>query len=250
MKHILLIFLAMTFTVMGAFAQDETSFDAQAEVKQVKKPFYIQVTPMFGYTTGNDIDMKNGDRFKVDGAASVGMEIAFPVADKWQGLIAYNRMGSQFEFQVKAKDQTDNNSGWVNSNMSMDYFHIGARREFGDYVVKPYAALTLGTTLYNMKENGTRHYEDEWMVSGSLAVGARYMISKHVGFRLQARLHSPIVSTDRELFRADRRADHFDLEPDTWRINNPDERYVIQSNSILPQLQQEYTFGVVVHLGK
>ena len=75
-------------------------------------------------------------------------------------------------------------------DMNVHYFQVGAVWEMGRGQARPFAAFTVGATLFDAKD-ATR--SDEWLASITFGGGGKFDLSKSFGIRLQARVLMPLI---------------------------------------------------------
>ena len=182
-RHLALsgVFLALLagFGPAGARAQAVTS---TAELP-------IEVTPFVGYLFGGALAVEGGE-LRLDSGGNWGLLVDIPMYrfDGAQLELSYERLDS---------DMTFKGSGYGGDERLFDviveYWHAGILQEFeSESAMRPFALISLGATGIKPQESG---FSDEWMFSGIIGGGGKYMFADHLGLRAEARLITSFISS-------------------------------------------------------
>lgn len=82
-------------------------------------------------------------------------------------------------------------------DMSTEYFQTGAHIEIETGAFRPFAALTLGATYFNPKEDDI---SSDWRFSFTVGGGVKYYFTNSIGVRLQWRFLVPVYFSEGSIF--------------------------------------------------
>lgn len=151
----------------------------------------IEITPFAGYmfagklnTIDGELNIKNGSNYGLiaDSRVEADLMIEF----------MYNRLDTELEIIEEPFD-----SIMLLTNMRVEYFQAGAHYETEQGKFRPFAAFTIGATLFNPDDES---YNDEWRFSFTAGGGIKYYFADHFGIRLQWRFMIPVYFSGGALF--------------------------------------------------
>ncbi|MEI6433250.1 MAG: hypothetical protein WCP32_00295 [Bacteroidota bacterium] len=152
----------------------------------------VEVTPFGGYVFPGTMNA-NGGEIRFNGNAQYGGMISIAVSRVMDVDLIYNR--SDTKADVNSYNIIGGNIWQV--PLSINYMHVGFTKNFRiNQMVSPFVGLNLGASLFYPKEN----YQEEWFFSMGLNGGAKFYLSKRVGFRLQAQAFMPIQGSGFSFF--------------------------------------------------
>ncbi len=163
-NFILIISLLLTAPVFGQFE-------------------YLDITPTFGYHFGGRVRFYEGD-IRFDNAPTYGLTLSAPVEWGIAGELSFSRSDSRMRFIPFL-------SGYEpeEADVASNYFQLGAMKELVEGTVVPFGGITLGAAWFDVKDP---EIYDVWRFAFSITGGFKFMLSDHIGLRLQGRLLSPV----------------------------------------------------------
>jgi hypothetical protein len=144
----------------------------------------IEITGIGGYTFTSKAKTYYGD-YKVDDNPNYGGILGIGIAPDVFVELTYNRIDTKIRYAYLNVTQA--------LAMSTEYYHVGGQGQIGQGNVKPFGALSIGATRFDLKESyGDLLTVTEWKMSVALSAGAKILLGKSLGIRLQARLGLPM----------------------------------------------------------
>lgn len=144
---------------------------------------YVDVIPTYGYHFGGRAYFYEGD-IKVDNAATYGITLSAPIGWNVSGEFSWSRSDSKMKFYPKRPDYYEDEQ-----KVSSNYFLIGAVKEVGESSLKGFGGFSLGLAWFDFRDSAL---DDDFRFSISFIAGAKYMISKRIGIRVQGRFLIPL----------------------------------------------------------
>lgn len=142
----------------------------------------VELSPFVGFRYGGDLD---GDPFDVvpfglelDEGASSGLVVSFRV----RGGLSVELIWSH---QATELVETGLFEDFRLFDVDVDYYHAGVAYEWRLGQVRPFAGISVGATVFDPDVAG---FGSDTRFSIGLGGGAKLMLSRHFGFRLEARL--------------------------------------------------------------
>ena len=151
----------------------------------------FEITPYGAYSFGGTFNDSESD-------ASVSLSDSSSF-----GLILDFREGTNTQWEVLYSLQnTDANAtGVTNVDEQLDidvhYLHAGGTYQGDGDTVRPFLALTIGATHFDVKTDG---FDDDTFFSFSIGPGLQIRANDRVGFRLEARAFGTLVKSGSSLF--------------------------------------------------
>jgi len=153
----------------------------------------IEITPFYGYQLNGKVIGYSGD-LNIRDASSYGLMLDVSVRPGMQVELFYSRSDTRADF-VQFRGPT-----YKLIDVSVNYMQLGFLREVRKMKnITLYGIGSLGATLFSpsgesYNETPTQYYfEDWWLFSITAGGGAKIMLSKMVGLRLEGRLLMPIT---------------------------------------------------------
>lgn len=147
-----------------------------------------QVGLQLGYLFGYDVDTVAGE-VGFDGGLSYGLEGTIRVPSNTLLVLNYTWLPTELDLE-RAGGRTEDLG-----DLNLHFFQAGAQWEFLHGKVRPFAGLTLGTTLFSAER-----FDDEWKISTTLGGGVKYLPSSRFGVRGQVRLLNSFATTSSTIF--------------------------------------------------
>jgi opacity protein-like surface antigen len=142
----------------------------------------IEITPFVGYQFGGELAEIGEETVnrQLDEAGTWGLIFDVSITDREQVEIYYSSQG------------TDLDQGTQGSTpVTIDYLQIGAIREYSPHrAVNPYVGITLGATRFDVAGDSDTRF------SGGINVGAKMIVSDHLGFRFDGRVFGIVTGSD------------------------------------------------------
>jgi len=154
-------------------------------------PGIFEITPYGAYSFGGTFNDAESD-------ASVSLSDSSSF-----GLILDFREGANTQWEVLYSLQnTDANAtGVTNVNEQLDigvhYLHAGGTYQGDGDTFRPFLALTIGATHFDVKTDG---FDDDTFFSFSIGPGLQIRANDRLGFRLEARAFGTLVKSGSSLF--------------------------------------------------
>lgn len=143
---------------------------------------YLEVTPLFGYTFAGKYDRYN-QVLDIKDNILYGVAVDMELVPKSYVEFSYRRNDTQMS-------ESTYNSSEVNMyNIGVEHYQIGYLRELNENQIRPFAAISFGTTRYFGKGQLDERY---WMFSTALNLGAKMFVSERIGIRIQTNLTMPL----------------------------------------------------------
>jgi hypothetical protein len=134
----------------------------------------IEITPFVGYQFGGELAVAGDEPVETDlEQGSVwGLMVNLDITDRAQIEVFYSSQGTELDL-----------AGSPSPSIGIEYLQIGAIHQYAPRKpVNPYVGFTLGATRIDVGgDNDTRF-------SGGLSVGAKMIVSDHIGFRFDGRI--------------------------------------------------------------
>jgi hypothetical protein len=142
----------------------------------------FEAIPFFGYQTGGKIEAYEGS-FRVTNGLSTGASLNFKFKEGYKVEVSYNRTASEFNYSLNGNTQ-------YLFDIAVHYISIAALAEINpEERTVPFFKVGVGRTIYqpltdSISSENVMHFD----VSG----GVKFLLSRHVGLRLQASLLLPV----------------------------------------------------------
>jgi len=171
----------MCFTVAMGFLLVAMSTRAQER---------FEVTPFAGYETSGSYPVTafsstSGttvpiDNLRLNGAAAYGAFFDYGLSENFQPEFMWNHNNTSY-----SAHNTLTNTYFNAFHSDVDQFQFGGLFMFrgSEHVVRPYAAVSLGFTHENNGDGNADRTAFAWSIGG----GVKYAVSRHIGFRADAR---------------------------------------------------------------
>ena len=171
MKKVFKYFLVLLFTA------SLINLNAQDDAK-------VSITPLVGWQFGGSVRFINAD-LNIDDNVNYGGVLSVKVSYETFVEVSYSLMptsASIRSYTPLLENQT--------FDLDVHYILIGGLREFTDTKVRPFGKFSIGAAGFVPKDlpGGS----SSWAFAISLGAGAKYMITPHIGLRLQGRLLMPL----------------------------------------------------------
>ena len=149
----------------------------------------IELTPFGGYMFGGKMRFYEGD-LKIQDNANYGLIMDVEVAPDTKIELMWAHMSTTADFRGGYGFDFLSTPPF---DVGVGYIQIGSVREINMDKVRPFGAITLGTTYFlPSSETGEVKYDDTWKFSVTLGGGAKIWLTDRVGIRLQGRLMMPM----------------------------------------------------------
>ena len=180
----------------------------------------VEAVPYIGYLFSSNLNTLDGE-VKIDNGVNYG--IIFDV--RFDEDVIVEIMSNRFDTKVQIIEELFDT---VKSafNVSVQYFQGGAQFEIEKGKFRPFAAFTLGATLFNP---GINEINSDWRFSFTAGGGIKYYFLNNIGIRLQWRFLIPVYLSGGAVF-----------------CSNEDCGAVLIGSSLL--LQYDLTAGLLVVL--
>lgn len=148
----------------------------------------VELTPIAGYLAGGALNVESGElRVASGGTWGVLLDIPMYRFDGAQLEVSYVRLNSDMTW----RGGPDGDQKLY--DVSVEYWHAGVLQEFvTESPWRPFALISLGATGIKPSEAGVA---SEWWFSGIVAGGGKFMLSNHVGLRLEGRLYTTFINS-------------------------------------------------------
>jgi hypothetical protein len=166
MKKILILVFAIIVSISFAKAQK------------------IELTAFTGYSFNSQLNTYYG-KFQVDDSPVYGGILGYGISPDVFVELMYYRTDTRVDYYYQTSFEP--------FNMSTEYYQIGGQQQFGEGVLKPFAAVSLGMIRFNVKESGGDISKgDAFRFAPTIGGGVKIMPGERIGIRLQARLGMPM----------------------------------------------------------
>ena len=144
----------------------------------------IELTAFTGYSFNSQINTYYG-KFQVQDSPNYGGILGFAISSEIFVEIMYNRTDTRVDYYYISDFQP--------LDISTEFYQVGGQKQFGEGVLKPFAAVSLGMIRFNLKESGTELSKgDAFRFAPTIGGGVKIMPGERIGIRLQARLGMPM----------------------------------------------------------
>jgi opacity protein-like surface antigen len=151
----------------------------------------IEITPFAGYMFAGKLNTADGElNFKSGG--NYGLIVDFRVEEDLMIELMYNRLDTELEIKEQPFDSIK-----ILTDLSIEYYQAGALYETEKGKFRPFAAFTIGATLFNPADETLT---DEWRFSFTAGAGIKYYFVDHIGIRLQWRFMIPVYFSGGAIF--------------------------------------------------
>ncbi len=166
MKKILILVFAIIVSISFAKAQK------------------IELTAFTGYSFNSQLNTYYG-KFHIQDSPNYGGILGFGLSSDVFVELMYYRTDTRLDYYYQ--------SSFEPLDISTEYYQVGGQQQFGEGVLKPFAAVTLGMIRFNLKESGTEISKgDAFRFAPTIGGGVKIMPGDRIGIRLQARLGMPM----------------------------------------------------------
>ncbi len=180
----------------------------------------IEITPFAGYMFAGKLNTVDGE-LNIKNGGNYGLIADIRVEEDLMVELMYNRLDTELEIKEQPFDSIK-----ILTDMSIEYYQAGAHYETERGKFRPFAAFTMGATLFNP---AGEDLSDEWRFSFTAGGGIKYYFVKNVGIRLQWRFMIPVYFSGGALF-----------------CSNQECGAVISGGAVL--LQYDLTAGLIISL--
>lgn len=111
--------------------------------------------------------------------------------------LLYNRQ--ETDVDIKINDAFS--PTFFSEPVAVDYYHFGGTVEFPYEGIRPYFAMTVGASRFDLEREGFR---DEWRFSLGFGGGFKTYFSERVGIRIDGRVFPTFVNTNGGFFCSQR----------------------------------------------
>ena len=141
----------------------------------------IEITPVANFHYGGSFQVREG-KLKAPSAASYG---GFLTVKNFETIIEAMWVRQDTELVI------ERNLGPTEelAEMAVEYFTLGAGREFGTFPVMPFVIGGVGAAVFTPKDS---EFSSETKMAVTFTGGLKYYFSERVGIRIQAQLLMPI----------------------------------------------------------
>ena len=154
----------------------------------------VEVVPYTGYLFSGSLSSLDGE-VKIDNGVNYGIILDVKFEEDVIMELMYNRLDTKVYIIEEVFDTVKSAF-----NVSIQYFQGGAQFEMEKGRFRPFAAFTLGATLFNP---GINEINSEWRFSFTVGGGIKYYFLKSIGIRLQWRFLIPVYFNGGALFCGD-----------------------------------------------
>lgn len=151
----------------------------------------IEISPFAGYMFAGKLNTIDGE-LNIKNGSNYGLIADSRVEEDLMIELVYNRLDTELEIIEEPFDSIR-----LLTNMRVEYFQAGAHYETEQGKFRPFAAFTIGGTLFNP---GDESYNNEWRFSFTAGGGIKYYFAEHFGIRLQWRFMIPVYFSGGALF--------------------------------------------------
>jgi len=151
----------------------------------------IEITPFAGYMFAGNLNTIEGE-LRIKNGSNYGLVVNSRFEENLMAELMYNRLNTELEIIEEPFDSIK-----LLTNMRVECFQAGAHYEAERGKFRPFAAFTIGATLFNP---GDESYNDEWRFSFTAGGGIKYYFAEHFGIRLQWRFMIPVYFSGGALF--------------------------------------------------
>jgi hypothetical protein len=151
----------------------------------------IEITPFAGYMFAGKLNTIDGE-LNIKNGSNYGLIIDIRVDNDLMVELMYNRLNTELEIKEEPFDSIK-----ILTNMMVEYFQAGAHYEAEKGKFRPFAAFTIGATLFNPADE---NLNDEWRFSFTAGGGIKYYFVEHIGIRLEWRFMIPVYFSGGALF--------------------------------------------------
>lgn len=155
----------------------------------------IEILPYAGYMFSSNLTTLDGE-IKIGNGNNYGFIVDARFDEDVIVELMYNRLGSNVQIIEEPFDTVKSAF-----DVSIEYFQGGAQFEMERGKFRPFAAFTLGATLFNPAKEDIN---SEWRFSFTFAGGIKYYFIKSIGVRLQWRFLFPVYFGGGALFCGDK----------------------------------------------
>jgi len=151
----------------------------------------IEFTPFAGYMFAGKLNTIDGE-LKIKNGSNYGLIADISVEQDLMVELMYNRLDTELEIIEEPFDSIK-----ILTTMKVEYFQAGAHYETEQGKFRPFAAFTIGATLFIPAEE---NLNNEWRFSFTAGGGIKYYFAEHFGIRLQWRFMIPVYFSGGALF--------------------------------------------------
>lgn len=146
----------------------------------------IEILPFAGYMFGGSVNFYQG-KLKITDGLDYGGSLIIPIREIVDLEINYTGMQGEARFQVYP-GYPDYSS--ETTKMSTNYFQIGVLKALSlqNPKIRPFGSFSVGATLFSLND-----YTDTWRFSITAGLGAKFMLSDHIGIMLRGRFMMPMT---------------------------------------------------------
>jgi len=155
----------------------------------------FEITPFIGYQFGGDFIDRWGDNdtisADIDESSNYGLLVNIGVFQGFQIELMYSRQDTEL-----VPDRRPPAEGWIDTDMTVEYYHAGALYQWKFDKIRPYVAGSMGATRFAPEQLGS-----DTRFSWSAGGGVKLMFNPHLGLRLDGRFYSTYIdSSEKEWY--------------------------------------------------
>lgn len=151
----------------------------------------IEITPQISYMFGGRVNYYEGDLKIVDKGA-FGLNVSYDFGFRGGLEFSYQGMLTTANFNSIRPGYED-----ASFKLAVNYFQLGAYKDWGEGKFKGYTAISLGATVFDPTE---LDYKSKWNFSATASLGVKYFPLKFLGIKLYGRLMLPMEFAGGGLF--------------------------------------------------
>jgi len=156
----------------------------------------FEITPFIGYQFGGDFIDRWGDddtiSADINDSSNYGLMLNIGVFEGFQIELMYSRQDTEL---VSGRRPP---VGWVDTDMTVEYYHAGALFQWKFDKVVPYVAGSMGATRFAPDRLGS-----DTRFSWSAGGGVKLMFNPHVGIRFDGRFYSTYIDSTEKIWYSD-----------------------------------------------
>jgi len=151
----------------------------------------VEAVPYIGYLFSSNLNTLDGE-VKIDNGANYGIIFDLRFDEDVIIEMMYNRVDTKVQIIEELFDSVKRAF-----NVSIQYFQGGAQFEIEKGKFRPFAAFTLGATIFNP---GINDINSDWRFSFTAGGGIKYYFLNNIGIRLQWRFLIPVYLSGGTIF--------------------------------------------------
>ncbi len=145
----------------------------------------VEITPFVGYQFGGSIRIRDG-YLRIKDDINYGFALNITLRPGAQLEFMYSRQSTEMQIDTFYKPKEPL------FDLAMEYYQIGGLYEvYRDDMFRPFGVMTLGLAHFSPQ---TPEVSSEVRFAFGLGGGVKVFPSRHVGLRLEGRMHFPFIS--------------------------------------------------------